>query len=253
MLSNYDFDLGPLWNRVPKPSGFRLAIPDPEELFDWLRETSARHGDTSTRELIKLNYAALGKFQMNLSRRMFSGERVWIQPIDDELLSHAKTLMRATYSQTGGEWGDIVTYVSLSPVALMQGLQWTIPCKAEEIVRTMRDHDLDATLYVEDDGSQGLRIANPKGGGTIEVCLGYKTHEDALRAELEICGEPYEVTYRESIFAFNDSLAVQLPEYLEDLRHYQVTFSYLVDSLYQVLDRKPPDVIMELSVLTELA
>jgi hypothetical protein len=255
MYSNAHFDLGPLWDRSPKTSGFRLAIPDPHELSNWLRETSAYFGDIPHEELIRLNQAAIDRFKLHLSQRLLAGERVWKQPIGDKLLACAAAEMHTTYTPESGEWGDIVIYLPLSPEALAEGVQWTIPHQADAIAKILRDHGLNATADQDEDQRCGLMVTNPKGGGPVEVSLGFKTYEAALRDEIDCWGEEYvdEAKGSDNIFAFNCNLALPLPEYLEDLRHFQITFSYLVDSLYQVLGWQPSDVVLELSVLTELA
>lgn len=252
-MNTFDhYDLDSLWGRLPKSSGFRLVIPDPKEIATWVAETCAYQGDNPASVVRAENAAALTLFRLRLSRRMVSGQRVWAQPFeDDPLIASIEIAMRAAYSPTHGEWCDIVAFPSLAPAALAKGLHWSLARKTGDIVARLRHCGLDARSCPGEDRSQGLLVAPPTGSSRFEACLGFETRAEALAADFE--------TYRQpefesgAIFAFNDSLALSPPEMIKDLQHFQVSFSYLVDSLYIATDQQPPDVVMVLSVLTEVA
>jgi hypothetical protein len=219
------------------------------EIATWLADTCAYQGDRPTDVIRQQNEAAWDSFQCGISQRMVSGQRLWIQPISmGSLLNSIETVIRATYSVTNGEGCDIVSYLSLAPGALDMGLQWTLPQKASEIAAHLRHFGLDASLMPGEDGSQGLLVSNPPEGSAVEVCLGFNSSADALASDFEVHSEAHANGF---LFAFIDKLALPPQSLLKDLHHFQVTLSYLVDSLYYVTNQQPPDMVMELSVLNE--
>lgn len=248
MVSHSNHDLSPLGAKF---TGFRLVIPDPIEIATWVKQTCAFQANMPPSEILKINEAAWEKFRLRLSRRMVSGQRVWMLPfVADTLLDSIEVVMRTAYSPNHGDWCDIVAYLSLAPEALTEGLQWTLPCKASEIAAQLRHDGLDVSLRPDEDQSQGLLVANSQGGSAIDVCLGFKTYIDALAGDFEAYVQPD--IDEDRIFAFIDDLVLSPQGLLKDLLHFQVTLSYLVDNLYLVTNRQPPDVVMELSAFTEM-
>jgi hypothetical protein len=232
-----------------KSTGFRMFFHHPTQIAAWVTDTCAYQGDRPAKEIRQQNEIAWEKFQNGISRRMVSGQRVWIQPFSaDSLLDSVETIMRAVYSPTSGEGCDIVTYLSLASEALDEGLHWTLAQKSSDIVVRLRRCGLAASLLPDTDGSQGLLVAHPQGGSAVEVCLGFNTLTDALAGDFEVYSE---ADARDFIFGFIGDLALPSQRLVKDLYHFQVTLSYLVDSLYYVTNRQPPDMVMELSASTE--
>jgi hypothetical protein len=264
MSLNAYYDPGPLWEGTPKLTGFRIAIPNPNELAESARDTAASYGDMTDSELSELRRNALRNFiELHLSQRMLEGERVWKQPLqEDTLLSDVTVLTCAGYDADDGSWADMVIHFHVTDEAIVSGFIWKLPQKGHEIVQKLHEVGITATLYQCDDLSWSLDVPNPQGGNTIEIGLGFSNYEDALETHRkESKGDTADsvaiildcvASLRTNILAFIPALDMSSDGFLKDLQHFQRTLSYFADSLYQVLNLQPPDIVMELSVLTEL-
>lgn len=236
-------NLGPLWEHAPKSRGFRISIPDPAEISYWVQQTSSSRGGFTQEEILEQETLQMEQFVTRQSNRFLPTERVWKVDIGDDLLSAIIVVLHAAYSPERGEWGDICFYIGLSTQAKAEGKHWEIPLQATNIVKRLQDKGFNVSAEQDSDKSWSIIIPNKTGGSVIDVYLGYVTPEDiALGDDTEyvpLLVRPIE-------------FPISLPRSMENLQHLQITTSHFIDSLYEVLDMEPPNIVFEISQENEL-
>ena len=104
----HESTLGPLWDTGPKTSGFRLAIPNPMELYTWAISQANTNGDY-TQEQIELEIIRDVEDLITGKRQKFSSRsREWQTDINESLLESVNIEFDSGYSPSTGGYAELI-------------------------------------------------------------------------------------------------------------------------------------------------
>ena len=239
-----ELNLGPLWEGPPKITGFRVSIPDPASLALKIINNVEQSAEEN-------KAGRLARIEKDLQdvlsqKKEFQGfgpyQTLWEVKIDDDLLSRVGAELAESYSSEKGPWARLQFALELTPQAISRGDNWGIVSKSEEILQKLRGKGLKVEITTEDEGNFLIIEGRESDEAPeVSVSLGYKSPEmDSLDPEEFHAGRP-------DYFISIEDLRLSLPELLQDLRQVQRFTSYFVDSVYEVLGMKPPNIIFQIS------
>jgi hypothetical protein len=242
MVERVGDSMGPLWERDPKTGGIRVVIPDPLEIFLWVRNVAACRGDMTRGEIVEECGDQMTKFLLHQSQRFTPTQRVWDKSIGDGFLSMIHVELSAGYNHMRGGWWDLVMFIHPSDDLLENGRSWEIAKRSNQIAEKLRMRGFGVSVGVDQDGMRHITVDDAYGISKVEVCLGFASREEAMRSDLD-----FDPAHVDSILIRVGALSVSVVKLIANLQHLQHVSSYAMDAIYEVCGLQPPDVTLELS------
>jgi len=234
--------MGPLWEYEPKTDGFRLVIPDPIDIFNWIKESAAKFGDSRELEIEEdLNEALLRLLSGESEGFLPLGTRIWKVEVEDDLISNTQININARYSPESGDWGNVACVIELTEQAIQEEKGWLIPSLDTEIANNLRKRGLTCSLR-KNRGFNSITIPNKDNSSVVDIYLGFSNLEAALQ------DDPGDLDYTPSTVTICiNKPSLSLPEMLKELQHFQYAVSHSIDTIYETCGLDIPNVELQLS------
>ncbi|MBN1915388.1 hypothetical protein JW796_00105 [Candidatus Dojkabacteria bacterium] len=231
----------------PGATGFRLSIPNPRWIADWLKKWSSHCGDSTHDQLLVEGSEQIEQCLRGESRRLFPGTKIWLVDVYDSVLNQILVELKAAYSLESGEWGKVTFFFYFSPEEKNSEVQWQIPAKAETILEELKRKGFEANLKYDEDGCREVTLLDKSCNAKVLLHLGFESREDAMR----VLSDPDEM---EAEMEVDNPIRIDLemipnaPEKsIEYLKYLQSVGGYAINALYHALGVEPPDILLELS------
>ncbi len=246
-MSRSESELGRLWERLPKSQGFRISIPNPDELYRWVYDTSHSSGDLTAQQREKMDKYKFMQFLTDKTTNIIGHQKTWECSISDDLLDTIGCELSANYSVRSGPWGNIELSLFASPSAIDNQTVWQIPQRISQIKEELYSKGLLARNTIDRDGVHGLVVTDIAQSSTTQISLGF-TSPEAMASSPDYKYKPGDYF----IPTVQQDLSLSYQKFLPNLQNFQYTASYIVDSIYNVLGMNPPNIKFELSKKKEL-
>lgn len=238
---------GPLWDKEPKTQGFRLIVPDPQELFEWAKGIAEKHAELTTDAIREINLEQLDRFRRGETQQWLTHEKSWKLDLSDSLFSDVAIVLSAGYSSEETEWVRLNLKLSNSPYVIEREEFYQLPQRSEQVVERLQEKGFAHTVSAADPREGSCVIVPDKDGNyALEFNLGYKNLDEAKQVAMG--GNTQEAMELAAFGIDGDQkLPTDLLGFMKAIQHFQKTLPYFIDTCYEVMGFESPDVSLELS------
>lgn len=232
--------------RESKTSGFRLAIPDPMDLYNWGVSQASRHGDMNSEQILDELTNHYGKYLEGSSKNVFSRDRCWQADLNDKLLEKVTVKMDAAYSESLGPWIDLFAEIDFSQLALGMNWQQKLFSKSLELAKSLEDKGLVGSAINEPVAEDNFEVA------TI-IIPGEKENAVKMFVSCYLIKQEEGETDGGIVIRLDGTLPLDFIKMSKYFQRFQQVLPKVVDSLYDVMGVERTDTVLALSPKYEIS
>lgn len=229
--------LGPLWEHEKKDEGIRLAVENPDSLYDLLIgfiDTAASQPASATEELL---HEHLTYSDINIMRFGKIGSTDWFRDdkLRDEIISGLIFFLESGYNHEQGDWLRMYSKLWFTNTDVSLALAQRAPLLA----RYMTNHGFIAGPE-ETEGGATVAIQLPETNRAI-MRLGFRSVDEAMEAGADKWSFPILGNHPIRLeFEFDDGKAyIEKDRFDRHMAAFQHVFAHIYDGIYYVVDAVP--------------